>query len=122
MNEMIQVKNETKGTVVADQTQVADGVRTRFWGLLGRPSLPEGHGLLLRPSSSIHTAFMRFAIDVVFLDRENRVVRVVPEMKPFRMAVPRHGAHSALELPAGAAAQARVERGDQLVIAGQVAR
>ena len=122
MNEMIQVRNETRGTVVADQTQVADSVRTRFWGLLGRPSLPEGHGLLLRPSSSIHTAFMRFAIDVVFLDRENRVVKVVPEMKPFRMAVTWPGAHSALELPAGAAAQARVERGDQLVIAGQVAR
>ncbi|MEE9198415.1 MAG: DUF192 domain-containing protein [Dehalococcoidia bacterium] len=118
---MIQIRNETKGTIVADQLQVADSVRTRFWGLLGRPSLPEGHGLLLRPSSSIHTAFMRFAIDVVFLDKENRVVKVVPELKPFRMAVPRHGAHSALELPAGAAAQARVERGDQLLIAGQVA-
>ncbi len=119
---MTQVTNETKGTVVADQTRVADSIRTRFWGLLGRRSLPEGHGLLLRPSTSIHTAFMRFTIDVVFLDKRNRVVKVVPEVKPFRIAGTWRGGHSTLELPAGAAAQAQVERGDQLVIAGQGAQ
>ncbi len=114
---MIEIWNETKGTVVSDQTRVADTFRTRFWGLLGRRSLPKGHGLLLRPSSSVHTVFMRFAIDVVFLGKDNRVVKVVPEMKPFRVTAAIGSAHYVLELPPGAAAHAQVERGDQLVIA-----
>ena len=112
---MPRIRNETKGTVVAEQVRVAD----RFWfrcrGLLGRRSLPEGEGLLLRPSFSIHTAFMRFAIDVVFLDRDNRVVKMVPEMKPFRVAIAL-GAHAVLELPARGAARAQIELGDQLAI------
>jgi hypothetical protein len=111
---MARIVNETRGTVVAEDVRVADGVWSRFWGLMGRRSLPEGGGLLLRPSSSIHTAFMRFPIDVVFLDRELRVVKVVPEMKPFRVAVAFGGARSALELNAGAAAKARMEADDKL--------
>ncbi|HEU4759524.1 MAG TPA: DUF192 domain-containing protein [Dehalococcoidia bacterium] len=113
---MPRVLNETKGTVVAEQARVADSLWSRLLGLMGRGSLPEGQGLLLRPSNSIHTAFMRFAIDVVFLDRQLRVVKVVPAMRPFRVALAFGGAHSALELPARAASQARVEPGDQLVM------
>lgn len=110
---MPRIANETRGTLVAEDVRVADGIWSRFWGLMGRKSLPEGSGLLLRPSSSIHTAFMRFPIDLVFLDRALRVVKVVPEMKPFRAAVA-FGAHSVLELNAGAAAEAQVQTGDQL--------
>ena len=113
---MPRIVNETRGTLVAEDVRVADGIWSRFWGLMGRRSLPEGSGLLLRPSFSIHTAFMRFPIDVVFLDRELRVVKVVPEMKPFRVAVAFGGAHSVLELNAGAAAKAQVEAGDQLTL------
>src|SRR3972149_6817440 len=109
---MPRVLNETKGTVVAEQARIADGFWSRFWGLMGKGSLPEGQGLLLKPSNSIHTAFMRFAIDVVFVDREMKVVKVAPEMRPFRVALAFGGAHSALELPAGAASQAQIEPGD----------
>jgi len=113
---MPRVLNETKGTVVAEQARIADGFWSRFWGLMGKGSLPEGQGLLLKPSNSIHTAFMRFAIDVVFVDREMKVVKVAPEMRPFRVALAFGGAHSALELPAGAASQAQIAPGDQLVM------
>ena len=113
---MPRVLNETKGTVVAEQARIADGFWSRFWGLMGKGSLPEGQGLLLKPSNSIHTVFMRFAIDVVFVDREMKVVKVAPEMRPFRVALAFGGAHSALELPAGAASQAQIEPGDQLVM------
>lgn len=116
---MPRVINETRGTAVAKDVRVADGIWSRFWGLMGRKRLAESAGLLLRPSSSIHTAFMRFPIDVVFLDRSLRVVKVVPEMKPFRVAIAFGGAHSALELNAGAAAKARVETGDQLALTDQ---
>ena len=114
---MPRVVNETKGTVVAEHVRIADNMWSRFWGLMFRGSLPDGHGLLLKRSFSIHTAFMRFPIDVVFLDRESRVVKVVPEMRPFRVTAALRGARDALELSAGAAAQTGVEPGDQLVLA-----
>ncbi len=112
---MPRVLNESNGNVVADEVRVADDIWSRFWGLMGRRSLPEGHALLLEPCSSIHTLFMRFAIDVIFLDRENRVVKVYPNVKPFR-AVVGHRARKALEVAAGSAARAQVEEGNQLAI------
>jgi uncharacterized protein len=113
---MFRVLNETKGTVVAQNVRLADGIWSRFCGLMMRRSLPEGDGLLLTPSSSIHTLFMRFSIDVLFLDREHNVVKVVQEIKPYRAALSK--GHSALELAAGSAAKAGVEEGDRLVLEG----
>jgi uncharacterized membrane protein (UPF0127 family) len=79
---------------------------TRFWqrffGLMGRRALDRDAGLLLVPCGSVHTAGMRFAIDVVFLDREGVVLRTVPHLRPWRAAACR-GAHGALELCAGEA-------------------
>jgi uncharacterized protein len=92
------------GRVVCERCTVADGPLTRLRGLLGRRELPRGEGLLLRPSPSIHTWFMRFPIDAVFLDRELSVVGVVADLKPWRVAG-RRGARSVLELPAGECAR-----------------
>ena len=113
---MPRIIDETRGTVVAQDVRLADGIWSRFWGLMGRKSLADGAGLLLKPSFSIHTAFMRFPIDIVYLDGALRVVKVVPELKPFRMSAAFGGAHSALELNAGAASRAGVQAGDQLVL------
>src|SRR3989304_1416606 len=96
---MPRIIDETRGTVVAKDIRLAGGLWPRFWGLMGRKALPNDAGLLLKPSSSIHTAFMRFPIDIVFLDRSLRVVRVVPQMKPFRVSVAFGGAHRALARP-----------------------
>lgn len=111
---MPRVLNQTKGTVVAEEVRVARSFWSRFRGLMLRASLPRGRGILIWPSSSIHTAFMRFPIDVVFIDRDHRVVKVVEKMRPYRVAF--SGGHAALELAAGAAAGARVQKGDQLVL------
>ena len=113
---MPRVINEGKGTVVAEDVRVADGLWSRFWGLMGRKRLPDNGGLLLRPSTSIHTAFMRFAIDVVFVDKAMRVVKVVRAMRPFRATIVWRGGHSALELNAGSAERAGIEPGDQLAL------
>jgi uncharacterized membrane protein (UPF0127 family) len=86
-------------------------------GLLGRSGLEPGGGMLLTPEPSVHMFFMRFPIDAVFLDRENKVVGVRHELRPWRVAGAR-GAYATLELPAGAAAAAGVEEGDVLVIEG----
>ena len=77
---------------------VADSAWTRTKGLLGRASLDEDEGILLRPGGSIHMFFMRFPIDAVFLDREQRVLRVAADLKPWRMASKR-GAKAVLECP-----------------------
>jgi uncharacterized membrane protein (UPF0127 family) len=101
------------GAVVCERCVVAANAWKRLKGLLGRSELPAGEGLLLSPASSIHMWFMRFPIDVVFLDRELRVVKVVPEVRPWRFAFGR-GARSALELSAGEAARRGIVPGQQL--------
>ena len=90
------------GRVVCPALSVADTAATRMKGLLGRSSLADTEGLLLRPAGSIHTAFMRCPIDAVFLDADMRVVRVEPNLRPWRLAAQR-GARAVVELPAGAA-------------------
>ena len=82
-------------------------------GLLGRRGLEPGEGLLLRPAASVHTFFMRFAIDVVFLDREQRVLKVVERLGPWRTSGCR-GARAVVELAAGEAARAGFRVGERL--------
>ena len=101
------------GRVVCERCAVADRALARMRGLLGRSSLPAGEGILLRPASSVHMAFMRFPIDVVFLDRDGAVVKVVPELAPWRVAGAR-GARDAVELAAGEAARRGIRVGERL--------
>jgi uncharacterized membrane protein (UPF0127 family) len=82
-------------------------------GLLGRKELAVGGGLLIRPTWSIHTWFMRFPIDVVFLDRDLTVLKLKEHMAPWR-ATAHRGAHSALELSAGHAHRVDLDVGDRL--------
>jgi len=107
--------NASRGSVVASRAEKAESHWARLMGLMGRRSLPEDGALLITPCSSVQTCFMRFAIDVVFLDRDGSVVKVAPALKPYRAALGGRGAHSALELPAGAAARGGIAVGDRLV-------
>lgn len=106
--------NVTKGTVIADDVEIADTLWSRFKGLMLRSSLPAGGALVLERSRAIHTAFMRFPIDVVFVDGSGVVVKVSERLAPFRVAGSLRGARSVLELPPGASKHALVEPGDQL--------
>jgi uncharacterized membrane protein (UPF0127 family) len=98
---------------------VADSVRTRLRGLLGRRELEPGEGLLLRPANSVHTAFMRFSIDVVFLDGELHVLDVVEAVEPWRLKT-RRRARAVLELGAGEAARQGIVPGKRLVTRSNV--
>ncbi len=102
------------GRVVCEEAILADGPLSRMKGLLGRKALSGREGLLLRPASSIHTAFMRFPIAAVFLDSDMRVVRVVADLKPWRVAGCR-GARAVLELSAGESERRGVRPGDRIV-------
>ena len=104
------------GQAVCERCELADRMFSRLRGLLGRAGLPRGEGMLIRPTWSIHTAFMRFPIDVVFLDRELRVLAVRPQVRPWRAAA-RLRAHSVLELAAGECARLRIDVGDRLASA-----
>ena len=104
------------GDLVCDRCVVADNPVSRLRGLLGRSELMPGEGLLLRPASAIHTCFMRFPIDAVFLDREWRVVGITDDVAPWRTAA-RRGARSVLELPAGESARRGLSPGDRLLFA-----
>jgi uncharacterized membrane protein (UPF0127 family) len=84
-------------------------------GLLGRRTLDSDEGILLRPAGSVHTFFMRFAIDVLFLDRDLVVVGIEPELRPWRTAG-RRGAKSVVELAAGECARRGVVVGDRLAV------
>jgi uncharacterized membrane protein (UPF0127 family) len=103
------------GGVVCERCTHAASPFARMRGLLGRSDLPPGEGILLRPAGSVHTAFMRFAIDVVFLDRELRVLAVEADVPPWRTRA-RRGAKAVLELAAGEAARASLAVGDRLVV------
>jgi uncharacterized membrane protein (UPF0127 family) len=105
----------TSGEVVCTRSEVEEGVFGRMRGLLGRRGLEPGAGMLLAPAPSVMTFFMRFSIDVVFLDKEHRIVGISHTMRPWRVAAARH-AFAALELPAGTAAACGLQKGDVLDI------
>jgi uncharacterized membrane protein (UPF0127 family) len=109
------VRNTDRGTVLATRATLADSYVARLFGLMGRKGVAEGGGLLLTKSASIHSFFMRFRFDAVFLDKQGRVTKVVPSMRQWWIAFGGHGAKDVIELPAGAAASTQTQSGDQIV-------
>ena len=101
------------GRIVCERCELAGGPVSRARGLLGRSGLAPGEGLLLRPAFSVHTFFMRFAIDIVFLDRSGEVVAVAEAVRPWRAAT-RFRARAVLELAAGEAARLKLGPGERL--------
>ena len=112
------IRNATRGTELANAAWFARSFRSRFIGLMGRASLEPGQALVLEPCSSVHTAFMRFAIDVVYLDRSKRVVKAVSALKPYRMSGVLWGAHAVVELPSGVINETGTVAGDEIVFEG----
>jgi uncharacterized membrane protein (UPF0127 family) len=104
------------GRVLAERIRVPRTFFGRGLGLMLRRELPAGEGMWITPCNGIHTFFMRFAIDAVFLDRRLRVVRVRAGLRPWRVVPLVLRAHSVLELPDGTVAGLDLERGEQLSI------
>ena len=89
------------GRIVVEDLELASSSWARFMGLMGRPGLERGRGLWLEPCNSIHMFFMRFAIDVLFLDKQGRVKKVMLNLKPWRISPIVFGARTVVELPSG---------------------
>jgi len=111
MNTLILVGPD--GQIVCERCELADGPVSRMRGLIGRTRLPRGRGMLVRPRWFVHTAFMRFPIDVIFLDRDLKVLATREHVPPWRAAAhPR--AHSVLKLAAGETEALGIRGGDKL--------
>jgi uncharacterized protein len=113
--------NRTRGTVVCERLECADRLAAQSRGLIGRESLDAADGMLfingrLMPFIWMHMFFMKFANDIVFLGRDDRVVKVDRELKPWRVSSIVFGAREAIELPAAAAKFCRLEIGDLLQV------
>jgi uncharacterized protein len=102
-----------EGQIVCERCEVADGLVSRLRGLIGRTRLPRGRGMLIRPAWFVHTAFMRFPVDLIFLDRDLKVLAVRGYVQPWRAAAHLR-AHSALKLAAGESEALPLRVGDQL--------
>ena len=109
----LRLRNARTGTLIAGHVEAALDSASRNRGLLGRDGLPPGHALVLGPSNAIHTFFMRFPIDVLFVARDGRIVKLYRSLGAWRVAFAL-GATLTVELPAGTIDATGTERGDHL--------
>ncbi|MEO6908822.1 MAG: DUF192 domain-containing protein, partial [Abditibacteriaceae bacterium] len=115
----VSLHNKTQDRIICQNCGVANNPLTRMKGLLGRETLADDEGLLIVPCSSIHMWGMKFALDVIFLTRENVVTDFAENISPGKIyaAKRHHGkAHAALEVAAGTAARNGLQWGDQLEV------
>ena len=109
----LRVSNLTRNRILAESADIADTSAKRRTGLLKHSSLEPGEGLWIAPSEGVHTFGMKFAIDVVFLNKKKKILKVRPNMVRGRIALSLL-AHSVLELPAGTLEKTGTTAGDQL--------
>jgi uncharacterized membrane protein (UPF0127 family) len=107
------VRNVTRDTSVGDAIGTAESSAQRRTGLLKHEKLDEGTGLWIIPCEAVHTFFMKFAIDLIYLDRKHRVCGIVRSLRPWRMSMCLP-AHSVLELPPGTIDRTGTQKGDEL--------
>jgi uncharacterized protein len=109
------IRNTDQGTTLATHARLASSYSARLFGLMGRKGVEDGGGILLTKSASIHSFFMRFRFDAIFINHENRVVKIVPAMRQWWIAFGGRGAKDVIELPAGVAERSGTQPGDTLV-------
>src|SRR3569623_336259 len=113
---MLKAPNITRGTTVGENIELANTSTTRMFGLLGRKGLDVGGGLWIKPSSGVHTFFMRFSIDVIGLDKDLNVIKLWHCLPPFRVTSVSMKLKSVIELPCGAIKAAEIRIGDRIEI------
>ncbi|MCB0406622.1 MAG: DUF192 domain-containing protein [Bdellovibrionales bacterium] len=108
--------NKTKNTIVANQIEEAKTFFERSRGLLGRKQLSQGHALWIHHCSSIHTFFMKFDLDLIFVDKNLKVQSIYQNVKPWRVIIPGFSARSVFEFSAGQLNHDIIEKGDELYV------
>lgn len=110
----LRIYHAATGACIAERVLLANTALKRLRGLLGRRRLEPDEALWLRPCNGIHTLGMLFPIDAIFLDQELRIVRLVENLRPFRLTVPHLRARSVMEMAAHSVARLQLRTGDQL--------
>lgn len=112
----MRVINQTKNTVLAEEAVVAASIFSRIIGLLGKSGLKKEEALILKPCNSVHTFFMRFSIDVLFIDKRYRIIRAISSLRPFHITSLYFKAALAIEMPAGIIQLSSTQEGDIVLI------
>lgn len=113
---MLQLINKSKKNIIVENLFLADSFWSRMKGLMGKKDLPEDEGLLLVPCNSVHSMFMRFPIDLLFLNRELRVIKIIDRFKPWKATPIIRDCYQVVELKAGVASIKGVTIKDELDI------
>ena len=108
--------NETKKIMIVDDLKIAKTFKERFWGLMFKRRMAGNEGLMILGCNAIHTCFMRFAIDVVFMDINHKVIGIKEKIKPWRQSGFVRKAYIALELPEGTVSRKSISIGDILIL------
>jgi len=116
---MYQARESETGAVLASRLRVADTHLSRLRGLLGTRDLPSGEGLWIKPCQQVHMFGMRYGLDVVFLDQDDRIVHLEAGLMPGKVSTKVPTARSVIEVPLGMISQTQLEVGDQLTIEGE---
>lgn len=114
----MQIINKTKNLILAQDAFLANSLFSRIKGLLGRDTLKPQEALVIKPCNSVHTFFMRFAIDVIFVDTGNKIVALENDLKPYKISPLYFKANYVVELPSGIIAKTNTKVGDEIGLAG----
>jgi len=110
----VKVINQTKNTLICPKVEIADTIVSRLVGLLNRETLSEDEGLIITQCRCIHMFFMRFAIDALFVNKNNQVIGAVKNIKPFRLSPYFFTSSYVVELAVGAIEKSQTQRGDKI--------
>jgi uncharacterized membrane protein (UPF0127 family) len=113
---MAQLFNSSREKVLIPHLQIADSMWSRMVGLLGTRQLPIEQALWITRGNSVHTFFMKYAIDCIFVDEQLRVKKIYSNLKPWRVTVPVWGARSVIEMSAGQVDRLKIHEGDTLYV------
>jgi hypothetical protein len=112
----MKIINKNRNTTLAEDAVIAGTPLKRMVGLLDRRQFEQGQALIIKPCNSIHTLFMRFAIDVIFVDSNNKIIKTIRNMQPFRISAIYLNALFTIELPAGTLEKTSTQTGDHIAI------
>lgn len=116
ISKLYRIKNQDQADLLIPQLEQANEFLSRGKGLLGRKKLEPDQALWIKPCNNIHTFFMKFPIDCVFLDKKMQISQICENVKPFRIVGPYWKAKSVVEFPAGSAEKWKLKLGDQLYV------
>lgn len=111
----MKVLNSRNNKILAEECRIAFTFKSRFFGLMGKSNLSQGSGLHIIPCNSIHMFFMRMPLDIIFLNKDRKIVYLIEDIKPWRVSKIIKKAHSVLELPVGSIKTSESIIGDEII-------